>query len=109
MSTVKLKHAIAKHGKRIEHFYDGMLPTEDGMIEVPADREHWIKRLWVKGYNLSPSGKRLWTWRQVLEEIQEQNTVKQTPKKKAAPPVEAFVDKEEDADEGADSGRQPED
>jgi hypothetical protein len=113
MNTVKLKHAIARHGKRVEHFYDGILMAEDGIIEIPIDREPWIKRSWITGYNLSPSGKRLWTWQHVLEEIQEQNAVeapKPAKKKSApAPEPEMIQEKKEDADEGADSGRQPED
>lgn len=99
MNTVKLKHAIARHGNKVVHFYDGMLIAYDGIIEVPVDREHWIKRLWMTGYNLTPSGERLWTWQQVLELAQGKPTIdepKPTKKKK-----------KEDADEGADSGRQP--
>lgn len=71
--TVKLKHCFQTSGKRIEYFYDGMAFASDGILEIPVDREPWIKRAWITGYWFSPSGERLWDWTQVLQEIERQN------------------------------------
>lgn len=98
--NIRLIHGTKKFPKKIEYFYDGLASVVDGMIELPSENLHWIKRSWISGYNISPDGERLWNWNQVLQEIDKQLAVK--PSKKSAKSVER------DANEGTDSGRQPE-
>lgn len=92
MQTVKLKHGVFIVGKRIEYFYEGLLPVINGIIEIPLDKEHWIRRCWVSGYNRTPDDRILWDYTDVLKEIERQTA----------------ESGERDADEGADTGRQPE-
>lgn len=98
--NIRLVHGTKKIPRKIEHFYDGLAVADYGVIELPADNLHWIRRCWVSGYNLSPDGERLWHWNNVLSEIEKQTAVK--PSKKSAKSAER------DIHEGVDSGRQPE-
>jgi hypothetical protein len=113
MGTVRLKHGTFTSGKRIEHFYEGLLVVVDGIIEIPLDKEHWIRRCWVSGYNRTPDGRILWNYTDVLAEIEAQSKEAPKPKKSKAEKQRVEEDTtaesgERDADEGADSGRQPE-
>lgn len=100
MASVRLRNSYQFYGKRIEYFYDGILVAEDAILEIPADHEPWIRRAWQLGYNKSPSGERLWTWQNVLDEIHKQNVA--VPEKK-----KTTKRGKDDADEGANSGGQP--
>lgn len=37
----------------IEHFYDGTLPVENGIIVIPRERTDWVRRMQVNGYSLT--------------------------------------------------------
>jgi hypothetical protein len=81
MSNVRLRHSQFKDTNAFVFFYDGQLRAKDGVLEVPADREPWVKRAWmVLGYNQKEDGTPLPKWSDVQAYMNESaKSVKETP------------------------------
>jgi hypothetical protein len=81
MSNVRLRHSQFKDTNAFVFFYDGQLRAKDGVLEVPADKEPWVKRAWmVLGYNQKEDGTPLPKWSDVQAYMNENaKSVKETP------------------------------
>lgn len=93
----------------VMHFYEGQLTVDDkGVVLVPADKRHWVLRLWRLGFNKTLDGKLCCTHPDI-HIAHELATVEELPQVSVTPvdETETAESGEETNDEGADAGRQP--
>ncbi len=81
MSNVRLRHSQFKDTNAFVFFYDGQLRASDGVLEIPLEKEPWVKRAWmVLGYNQKEDGTPLPKWSDVQAYMNESaESVKETP------------------------------
>lgn len=70
--TVTLRYSRSVVPMKAVYFYDGFLVARDGLLTLPLDHPHWIRRAFVNGYNNAPNGDRLWNMMDVQAEIERQ-------------------------------------
>jgi hypothetical protein len=71
--TVTLKHFRFRDPKRIVYFYDGFAVAENGLLELPAEKEVWIKRAFnLLGYKFTPDGRQMHSIHDLQAEVQRQ-------------------------------------
>ncbi len=86
----RLRHPIMRLPERYEHFYEGFVISHDGWVECP-DNDTWLKALYFRGYCMSPDGRRLNDFFEVLAEKKRQGESFEGPDIGGQPQIEDGV------------------
>lgn len=106
MSTVRLLSTKGR-AQLIErfYFYDGEVPIENGIVEIPLDHPEWVQRAYIMGYRFDPVTEDVLT----LDEALAGGRVASAPVEQSAESAGETDGEEDDTntDEGSDAGGLP--
>jgi hypothetical protein len=101
MDTVRLRHGTwtdyVTMPDRLEPFYDGRAVAHNGIVELPVGQPTWIRAAFLRGYNLTPDGRRMFTFLDLDNEVARQT---------AEQPEEAKKPTRKETHEGSHTRRQ---